>query len=108
MMTHYFVPVPKGLRYTYNGQELRMPDNGLFDLLTGEFKQGFRASTYSNRTDIIPSLYTGTLEDGKEFIFLRDQEISETNFYDSFNNWDYDTSNVSLVKQVTTPTRSYT
>ena len=38
MMIHYYVPVPKGLWYRYNGETLRIPDNGLFDLLTGEFK----------------------------------------------------------------------
>jgi len=45
-----------------------MPDNGLFDLLTGEFAQGFRASKDSAMK---PTGYSGTLGDGKEFIFLR-------------------------------------
>jgi len=37
MLIHYFVPVPKGMYYVYNGTSLRIPENGLFDLLTGAF-----------------------------------------------------------------------
>jgi hypothetical protein len=37
MMIHYWVPVPKGLYYKYDGVDLRIPENGMFDLLTGDF-----------------------------------------------------------------------
>ena len=104
MMIHYYVPVPKGLSYRYNGETLRMPDNGLFDLLTGEFKQGFRASKDSS---LVPSGYSGTLGNGKELIFLRNQEINEANAFDNFSDWYYETTNVSLVKKVITPTTSH-
>jgi hypothetical protein len=30
------------LWYRYNGEDLRIPDNGLFDLLTGNFYRSFR------------------------------------------------------------------
>jgi hypothetical protein len=40
-MYHYWVPVPKGLWYIYNGETLRIPANGLYDLLTGEFARGY-------------------------------------------------------------------
>lgn len=104
MMIHYYVPVPKGLWYRYNGETLRIPDNGLFDLLTGEFKQGFRASKDSNMR---PTGFTGTLGDGKEFIFLRNQSITDANPYDLFNGWEYNTKNVELYKRTTTSTIGY-
>jgi hypothetical protein len=40
-MYHYWVPVPKGLWYIYNGETLRIPANGLYDLLTGNFARGY-------------------------------------------------------------------
>jgi len=103
MMIHYYVPVPKGLWYRYNGETLRMPDNGLFDLLTGEFKQGFRASKDS---DLVPTGFSGTLGDGKELIFLRNQNISD-NAYDLFNGWEYETTDVSIIKRTTENTIGY-
>ena len=103
MMIHYYVPVPKGLWYKYNGETLRIPDNGLFDLLTGEFKRGFRANLDSSMK---PTGFSGTLTDGKELIFLRNQNISD-NAYDLFSNWNYNATDVELYKQTTETTIGY-
>lgn len=108
MMIHYYVPVPKGLWYKYDGETRRIPDNGMFDLLTGEFKPNFRAVNYTNNSSVIPSGYSGTLTDGKELVFLRNQEISETNAYDLFNGWEYDTTEVELYKITDGATIGYT
>ena len=103
MMIHYYVPVPKGLWYRFNGETLRIPDNGLFDLLTGEFIQGFRASKDGSMR---PTGFTGTLGDGKELVFLRNQNITD-NAYDLFSGWEYDTTDVSFIKRTTENTIGY-
>ena len=96
MMIHYYVPVPKGLRYKYNGVDLRIPDNGLFDLLTGEFASNFIAADnpYSNQNTLYPAGFNSATIDGKGLIFLRNQQINEADAYDVFTEWQYTTSNV--------------
>ena len=107
MMTHYYVPVPKGLWYRYNGQDLRIPDNGLFDLLTGTFYRNFRKEDASLSKYSGYRSYDGTTRDGKEFIFLRNQQISESGAYDLFNGWEYETTDVSIIKRITENTIGY-
>lgn len=97
MMTHYYIPVPKGLWYRYNGEDLRMPDNGLFDLLTGEFKYN------SGHAPGSTSSYQG-----EGYIFYRNQQISISGAYDLFNGWEYETTDVELYKQTTEATVGYT
>ena len=67
MMIHYYIPVPKGLWYRYDGEERRIPDNGLFDLLTGNFYTGFRWADTTARNKMLPSgNWFGSGGDGKE------------------------------------------
>ncbi len=108
MMVHYYVPVPKGLWYRYNGERMRMPDNGMFDLLTGNFAYNFRASDANNAEFSGYSTYAGTTTDGKELIFYRNQEVKESNAYNLFNGWDYPTTDVMLYKRTTTASAGYT
>jgi hypothetical protein len=46
-MIHYWIPVPKGMWYRYNGETLRIADNGLFDLLTGTLATSFRRGQHT-------------------------------------------------------------
>jgi len=112
MMIHYWIPVPKGLWYKYNGEELRIPDNGLFDLLTGDFKTTFRAN---NPDDIalIPDTGAsarwqgGAVGDGEAFIYLRNQDINKADAYNFFTGWEYEVANVNFIKRVINATESY-
>ena len=107
MMIHYYVPVPKGLRYRYNGANLRIPENGLFDLLTGEFKGNFKAADYTGQVNnpLFPAGFENITMDGKDFVFLRNQQINETDAYDIFQGWQYTTiSNPALFKVNTNKT----
>ena len=89
MMIHYWIPVPKGLWYNYNGKDLRMTDNGMFDLLTGELARSYRT------TDGVVTIYSNykvtPTVDGNDLIFLRDEELDESKAYNFFENWDYAT-----------------
>lgn len=92
IMIHYWVPAPKAIRYNWNGQEYRMPDNGLFDLLTGDFARSYRLTdgsvTFRGQT-VQPT------NDGKDLILLRNQELNENNAFDYFTNkgFEYETIN---------------
>lgn len=108
MMTHYYIPVPKGLWYRYNGVDLRIPENGMFDLLTGNLARNFKASDASTSEFSGYNNYSGTTKDGEEYIFYRNQEISEGGAYDLFNGWEYETTTVSLLKQTNKATAGYT
>lgn len=89
MMIHYWTPVPKGLWYVYNGEELRIPDNGLFDLLTGEFVRSYRMEDGPVR---VGESYTVTpTVDGNDFIYLRSHEIKEKP-YNYFSDWNFDST----------------
>lgn len=93
MMIHYYVPVPKGMRYTYDGTNLRFAENGLFDLLTGEFKGNFNAAAYNSlsvsKKTLFPSGINNPSLNGESLIFLRNQQINESDAYDIFTEWQY-------------------
>jgi hypothetical protein len=107
MMIHYWVPVPKGVRYNWNGQEERMPDNGLFDLLTGDFARSYRLTDGAIKPS---SSYSGTLQptrDGKDLIFLRNQEINENNAYNYFANKEFEYETINSIYKISTDTQTY-
>ena len=104
MMIHYYIPVPKGMRYRYNGEELRIPENGMFDLLTGEVYTSFKvddgqiyvydANASGNGAWIdVPSTWT----DGQDYIFLRNQEIDVQHPYTVF---DYEYNDVQVTQNI--------
>lgn len=93
MMIHYWVPVPKGLWYNYDGEvDLRIPENGMFDLLTGQVATCYAAG------DTLPYQYDGYstastysnnhFADGKSYIFLRNQRVDTSNAFNYFEDWD--------------------
>jgi hypothetical protein len=45
------VPVPKGLWYKYNGKDMRITDNGLFDIITGDFRRNWRQEDGNPHSD---------------------------------------------------------
>ena len=101
MMIHYYIPVPKGMRYRYNGVDLRMPENGMFDLLTGEVTTSFKVDDgqikvhQGSSTDIrhysidVPNGWV----DGKDYVFLRNQPIDLQHPYSVF---DYEYNDVEI------------
>lgn len=108
MMIHYWVPVPKGLYYKYNGVDLRIPDNGMFDLLTGDFQTSFKWSNHTTTHPYTSNWQKGSpLSDGKQYIFLRNAPIQRSAEYNLFTDWTYDTTDVQQFKRLTENTKSY-
>lgn len=100
MMTHYWVPVPKGLRYYWNGVLKRIPENGLYDLLTSDFKCAPRA------TDGDIDGFTPTI-DGRTDIWLRETPVDfSKDSYNYFNGWNYTSTDCDYIvkTKATTPT----
>ena len=81
---HYWVPVPKGYWYKFNGEDLRIPSNGWYDLMTGKFV----AST------------GGT-------IYFRNQIVGVDEKYDYFKNWDYVSDDIDYIVKVNTASSTY-
>lgn len=109
MMIHYWVPVPKGLWYNYEANQLRMPDNGLFDLLTGEFARSYRLEDGQVTVTSQKGGYTASVMptvDGRDLIFKRNQELNEDDAYNYFQDWDFQKSEVNYV--VTAKEATYT
>lgn len=109
MLQHWWVPVPKGLWYKRNGQDMRIPDNGLYDIITGDF-----CDNYKMTDGPIGQAYTGSsyydysvYADGKEYVFLRDQAPVIGTEYDYFDNWFYNTTNVYYIVEATTDASTY-
>lgn len=84
LLRRYWVPVPKGFWYRWNGEDLRIPDNGWFDLMTGQFTQS---------------------PDSK--IYLYKQTNGEDVGYDYFDNWFYNTSEIDYIVQAPAEVATY-
>ena len=88
MLIHYFVPVPKGMYYTYNGTSLRIPENGLFDLLTGTFRRCVSAQEAWAFANSVKSSYAsveGTAVPGIAYVYPRHSEITGQLTYTIFD-----------------------
>ena len=84
LMSKCWVPVPKGYWYKWNGQDLRIPSNGWFDIITGNFI---------------------TSVDSK--IYLRKNNPLTDVSFDYFDNWFYNTSEIDYIVQVPAETATY-
>ena len=84
LLQRYWVPVPKGFWYKWNGEDLRIPENGWFDLMTGHFTQS---------------------PDSK--IYLYKQTNGEDIGYDYFDNWFYNTSEIDYIVQAPAEVATY-
>ena len=94
LMAHYWIPVPKGLRYRRNGQNLRIPNNGFYDLITGNFKGPhtiadgpldlWYSSLSASWTKVQPTI------DGRADIWLRNEKVDMyKDSYNYFNGWNF-------------------
>ena len=104
VMQHWWVPVPKGLWYKFNGEDLRIPDNGLFDIITGDFRANFRkgdgyapTDQSANGTTVYPKYYA----DGKEYVFFRNQKPVIGTEFNYFDNWFYQTTDIDYIVKTT-------
>ena len=109
IMQHWWVPVPKGLWYRWNGEDKRIPDNGLFDIITGEFRDNYKMTDGA-----IGQHYDGSswhdytvYADGKDYVFLRNQKPIIGTEYDYFDDWSYSTSDIDYVVQMNASAKTY-
>ena len=110
MLQHWWVPVPKGMWYRFNGQELRITDNGLFDIMTGDFRANFRKGdgyVPTDKTSSGTTVYPSYIEDGKDYIFLRNQKPVIGTEFNYFDNWFYRTTNINYIVKATANTNTY-
>ena len=113
MMYHYWVPVPKGLWYIYNNEVLRIPANGLYDLLTGQFARGYEYGDDLNNYGMkwppnIPHDYATILNtDGQNLIFLKNQQPDLNKGFYYFEDWFYNTTDIDYIVQIDQTTNTY-
>ena len=110
VMQHWWVPVPKGLWYKYNGKDMRIPDNGLFDIITGDFRRNWRKGDSNPHADLSSSgtiIYPNYYADGKEYVFFRNQKPVISDAYNYFDNWFYNTSDIDYIAEITVASETY-
>lgn len=81
---HYWVPVPKGYWYRFGGAEHRIPANGWYDLITGDF-----------------------IESKESTIYFLNQTVGIDEKYDYFKHWDYVSTDVDYIVQIGEETNTY-
>ena len=81
---HYWIPVPKGCWYKFGGADYRIPENGWYDLITGDFKKSAGST-----------------------IYLLDQTVGVDEKYDYFKNWHYSADDVDYIVQINGETAAY-
>lgn len=74
-LTSYWIPVPKGMWYRFNGEEKRIEANGFFNLITGE------------------TFY----DDNIKIYLLNDTEMVAP--FDYFDEWFYNTTDIDYIVQ---------
>ena len=84
LVQHYWVPVPRGHWYRFGGADHRIPNNGWYDLITGDF-----------------------IESEGSTIYLLNQIVGIDEKYDYFEYWDYVSTDVDYVIKVNEETNSY-
>lgn len=72
-LTSYWIPVPKGMWYKFNGEDRRIENNGFFNLITGD--------TYYN--------------DKINIFLMNDTEMVEP--FNYFDDWFYNTTDVDYI-----------
>lgn len=78
----YWTPVPKGTWYRFNGEDLRIPENGWYNLMTGEFLA-------------VPG----------STVALRNKSIDEP--YNYFNGWDFVSTEADYIVQTNSEVQTY-
>ena len=82
-LTSYWIPVPKGMWYKFNGEDKRIENNGFFNLITG-------ATYYSDNINIF---------------LMNDTEMVEP--FNYFDDWFYKTTDVDYIIQAKTNINTY-
>ena len=101
LMNHYWIPVPKGLRYYWNDELKRIPDNGLYDLMTGQFKCAHRI------TDGAIEGYTPKTN-GRTDIWLRGTAVDfSKDSYNYFNGWDFTSADCDYIVKTKDKTATF-
>lgn len=109
VLQHWWVPVPKGLWYKWNGTDMRIPDNGLFDIMTGDFRDNYKKSDgpigwhYNGTSYVDYRVYA----DGKDYVFLRNQKPIIGTEYDYFEDWFYNTTDIDYIVEMTSSASAY-
>lgn len=78
----YWTPVPKGNWYRFNGEDLRIPENGWYNLMTGEFLA-------------VPG----------STVALRNKSIDEP--YNYFNGWNFVSTEADYIVQTNREVQTY-
>ena len=81
---HYWIPVPRGCWYKFGGADYRIPENGWYDLITGDFKKSAGST-----------------------IYLLNQTVGVDEKYDYFKNWHYTANDVDYIVQIKGETAAY-
>jgi len=91
ILEHYYVPVPKGMWYEWDGVKSQITGNGLFDLITGTLKTDDPGCVFT---------YDYRSADGEEPYEHR---------YDYFSGWQYDETAIqpAMWYQITASTDTY-
>ena len=113
LMKHWWVPVPKGLWYKFNGVDLRVPDNGMLDILTNRFEHDYRmidGQFHSKTSTSSGYLYYYTMQqkaDGESYIFKRNQIPAIGEHFDYFETWTYESTDVDYIVQINNMTPTF-
>ena len=78
----YWTPVPKGTWYRFNGEDLRIPENGWYNLMTGQFLA-------------VPG----------STVALRNKSIDEP--YNYFNGWNFVATEADYIVQTNSEVQTY-
>ena len=84
ILQHYWVPVPKGQWYKFNGQEAQITENGWYDLINGTFVASPGSTLYN-----------------------LNQVVGVDEIYDYFKNWNYTSTEVDYIVKLNSNTKSY-
>jgi hypothetical protein len=82
-LTSYWIPVPKGMWYKFNGEDKRIENNGFFNLITGD-------TYYSDNISIF---------------LMNDTEMVEP--FNYFDDWFYSTTDVDYIIQANANINTY-
>lgn len=101
-MVHYWVPVPKGLWYTFNGEDLRIPENGMFDLMTGNFQRGYKTSDGSIGTlgTYNKEAYNQYIADAINLIYLKQATPDYNHPFNYFDDWYYMSEDIDYIVKI--------
>ena len=88
ILTHYMVPVPKGMHYIWNGEKLQIQKNGMFDLMTGQLV----GDAFDNYEGLYSFWGTG--------IYRKNQDPNTEEPYYYFSGLTFDSTDCNYIVQI--------